>query len=69
MKPNETKPARRQFLIGATLGTAATAAVVITGKTQQQVTEDVANAALTSKETSGYRLTPHIAQYYDTTKI
>ncbi len=69
MKPSQTKPNRRNFLLGATLGTAAAAAAIVTGKTTEQVSAEV--AALTPADTgqSGYRLTPHIAQYYDTTKL
>lgn len=70
MKPSQAKPNRRNFLLGATLGTAAAAAAaIVTGKTTEQVSAEV--AALTPADTgqSGYRLTPHIAQYYDTTKL
>ncbi len=68
MKPNQSKPARRNFLLGATLGTAAAAAIV-TGKSTVGVGAEVAALAPAEPVSSGYRMTPHIARYYDTTKL
>ncbi len=72
MKPIESKPSRRNFLLGATLGTAATAAAIVAGVTNQssvQAAADHAAPAPADAGQSGYRLTAHIAQYYDTTKL
>ncbi len=69
MKSNQAKPNRRNFLLGATLGTAAAAAAIVTGKSTEQVSAEVAALAPVEEAPAGYRLTAHIAQYYDTTKL
>jgi nitrous oxide reductase len=70
MKSSETKPNRRHFLLGATLGTAATAAAIVTGKSVNTVGENAADAPVKAEaEQTGYRLTPRIQQYYETTKL
>ncbi len=69
MKPGEKKPTRRNFLIAATLGTATAAAAIVTGETSADVEKKVAGLAAGQTETTGYRVTPHIAQYYETTKL
>ncbi len=69
MKSNQAKPNRRNFLLGATLGTAAAAAAIVTGKSTEQVSAEVAALAPVEAAPTGYRLTAHIAQYYDTTKL
>ena len=67
MKTNDKNPSsRRNFLVGATLGTAGAVAAVVTGKSTEQVTAEVAGAVAKPK---GYHVTPHIQQYYETTKI
>ena len=69
MKP-EQKPEnkRRNFLLGATLGSAGAVAAVVTGGTAQVIEATVAAAPL-AKKPKGYHETPHILQYYDTTRI
>ena len=69
MKPNQSKPSRRNFLLGATLGTAAAAAAIVTGKSTDEVAAGVATIASAEPAAAGYRMTPHIAQYYNTTKL
>jgi len=69
MKANPKASNRRQFLLGATLGGAgviAGAAALVTG---QPVEKIVAAATPIKPESDGYRLTPHIQHYYDTTKL
>ena len=69
MKPVE-KPEnkRRNFLLGATLGSAGAVAAVVTGGSAD-VIEAVATADTKAKKRKGYHETPHILQYYDTTRI
>ena len=71
MKPESKSPtpnSRRHFLLGATLGSAGAVAAVVAGSSVGEVT-----VALTvenkPEKAKGYRLTPHIAQYYETTKL
>lgn len=67
MKTENEKPAsRRQFLLGATLGTAGAVAAAVAGK---HATESVAVAQTADVKPKGYRMTAHIQQYYETTKI
>jgi hypothetical protein len=69
MKPTNISSNRRSFLLGATLGTAgavAGAAALITGKSVEEILPPAAPEADTA---TGYRMTPHIQQYYDTTKL
>ena len=69
MKPVE-KPEnkRRNFLLGATLGSAGAVAAVVAGGSAG-VIEAVATADTKVKKPKGYHETPHILQYYDTTRI
>jgi hypothetical protein len=69
MKPTNPTSPRRHFLLGATLGTAATAAAIVTGKSTAVVEAEVVAGAKPVEEPTGYRMTPRIAQYYETTKI
>ena len=73
MKPESKTPSpaavpRRRFLLGASLaGAGAIAAVAAGGGTAQMVeTLTVDNKPAKPK---GYHVTPHIAQYYETTKL
>lgn len=68
MKLKDTTPMRRHFLLGATIGTAAAAAAVITGQSPAEIAAKATPTA-NDDQPAGYRITPHIAQYYDTTKI
>ena len=59
---------RRNFLLGATLASAGAVAAVVTGSS---VSESIDAQAVESKpiKPKGYHLTPHIAKYYETTKL
>ena len=66
--PAQPPTARRKFLLGATLASAGVVATVVAGGSATDI------GAATGSETKaakpkGYHLTPHIAQYYETTKI
>jgi nitrous oxide reductase len=71
--PNPTSPvgeqppriARRGLLVGA--GVAGAAAVAAGGLHRAMVAE-VGAAAPAAAEGAGYRLTPHVLRYYETTK-
>ena len=68
MKFKDTTPSRRHFLLGATFGTAAATAAIVTGQSPADLVAQATPAA-PNDEPTGYRMTPHIAQYYDTTKL
>jgi len=65
MKATRTKLSRRNFLLAATAGTAATAAAVI-GK--QQV-EQPSVAGADQPKDKGYQVTEHVQNYYRTARI
>ncbi|MBL8511987.1 MAG: twin-arginine translocation signal domain-containing protein [Betaproteobacteria bacterium] len=58
---------RRQFLLGATLGTAGAVVAVVSGKSPAG--DRAVAVAGGDAESRGYRMTAHIQRYYDTTKI
>ena len=61
------KPAnRRNFLLAAGLGSAGVAAAVVTAGKRAKVAATEPSAAA---EPSGYRASPHILKYYQTTKV
>jgi hypothetical protein len=69
MKPTNISPNRRSFLLGATLGTAgavAGAAALVAGMPSK---ETVVAALPADEAENGYRMTPHIKHYYETTKL
>ena len=77
MKPESKSPttapvaspaARRNFLLGATLAGAGAVAAVVAGGNVTQIAEAVTVQNKPAKA-KGYHLTPHIAQYYETTKL
>jgi hypothetical protein len=73
MKPESKTPtpapvARRNFLLGATLSGAGAIAAVVAGGSKTGIVETLAVASKPAKA-RGYHLTPHIAQYYETTKL
>ena len=69
MKPKSKMPTtRRNFLLGATLASAGAVAAVVTGSSVSESTEAQAVESKPIKP-KGYHLTPHIAQYYETTKL
>ncbi len=67
---DKSKNTRRNFLLGATLGTAgAVAAAVASGARQAlDVAAPVALAEPAVKP-KGYHVTAHVSQYYDTTRM
>ena len=71
MKPESKTPTpttRRNFLLGATLASAGAVAAVVAGGS---VTETIETKTGEKKplKPKGYHVTPHIAQYYETTKL
>ncbi len=67
---DKTKNTRRNFLLGATLGTAGAVAAAVAGGAKQAL--DVAAPvalAETGKKPKGYHVTAHVSQYYDTTRM
>ncbi len=71
MKPTNISSNRRSFLLGATLGTAgavAGAAALVAGKPIEDVAAE-GTVATEADTATGYRMTAHIQQYYDTTKL
>ena len=65
MKHPQTKVSRRSFLLAATAGTAATAAVLV-GK---KASESTPAPDKGSESKTGYQLTEHVRNYYRTAKI
>ncbi|HZT56885.1 MAG TPA: hypothetical protein VFA35_11705, partial [Burkholderiaceae bacterium] len=76
MKPSTPKPipplaeqpprvARRGLLVGAGV---AGAAAVAAGGLHRAMLAEVGAAAPAAAEGAGYRLTPHVLRYYETTK-
>lgn len=63
----DTTNKRRNFLLGATLGSAGAVAAVVAGGGVQEVLE--VSGATAVKKPKGYHMTEHIQQYYDTTRI
>jgi hypothetical protein len=76
MKPESKIPssapaapmARRNFLLGATLTGAGAIAAAVAGGSKTEIAETLTGATKPAK-TKGYHVTPHIAQYYETTKL
>lgn len=65
----ENKTNRRNFLLGATLGTAGVVAAAVTA-TVAPVAEVVeASAKVEPKKSKGYHVTAHIEQYYETARM
>ena len=68
MKPvDKPENKRRNFLLGATLGSAGAVAAVVAGGSATDVLSVAATP--TAKKPRGYHETPHILQYYETTRI
>lgn len=61
--------ARRNFLLGATVGAAGAVAAVVAGKQGAAPLAGVAAASEPAAKVKGYRVTAHIQKYYETTKI
>ncbi|MGZ5094970.1 MAG: formate dehydrogenase [Burkholderiales bacterium] len=65
MKTTQARVSRRKFLLAATAGTAATAAVIVAKKEI-----DTASPKDTSTQSGkGYQLSEHVRNYYRTAKI
>ena len=61
---------RRNFLLGATLGSAGAVAAVVTGGANETLDIAVPGATVVAvQKVKGYHLSEHITQYYDTTRI
>jgi hypothetical protein len=65
MKDAQHKISRRNFLLGAAAGTAATATAIVAKK--ESVTSEPGKDS--AKSGSGYQLTEHVRNYYRTAKI
>lgn len=63
----QTDVRRRNFLIGASLGTVGAAAAAVGGATVATSGSEVVEAAAT--EGDGYRETEHVRRYYSTTRL
>ena len=59
---------RRKFLLGATLAGAGAVAAVVAGGEATDVVETLTSETKSAKP-KGYHVTPHISQYYETTKL
>ena len=62
-----TSSSRRDFLLGAGLGTAAAAAAVAAVGTECRIPSGADEVA--PERSSGYRASPHILKYYQTTEV
>lgn len=67
---NENPTSRRDFLCRSVIGGAgAAAAIATTGSVSATVDMPPENAERTVTESTGYRLTPHIRDYYKTAAL
>jgi hypothetical protein len=64
-----TPNTRRNFLLGATLGTAGAVAAAVAGTNMADAPAETVAALTHKKKPRGYHVTPHIEQYYDTTRM
>ena len=65
-----TQPStRRNFLLGASVATAGAVAAVVTGTSVTKEAETVLADGTAVKKVKGYHVTPHIEQYYETTRM
>ncbi|MFM7293392.1 MAG: ubiquinol-cytochrome c reductase iron-sulfur subunit N-terminal domain-containing protein [Burkholderiales bacterium] len=69
MKPTNISPNRRHFLLGATLGTAGVVAGAVASVAGVPTGETIVAAPPADDAETGYRMTPHIKHYYETTKL
>jgi multidrug efflux pump subunit AcrA (membrane-fusion protein) len=65
----ENKTNRRNFLLGATLGTAGAVAAVVTATVAPVADVVEASAKVEPKKSKGYHVTAHIEQYYETARM
>lgn len=66
--PTPTPATRRNFLLGASLAGAGAIAAVVAGGKSTEIVETLTVENKPSKP-KGYHVTPHITQYYETTKL
>jgi hypothetical protein len=66
---SNTPNTRRNFLLGATLGTAGAVAAAVAGSNAVDAPAEAVAALTDKKKPRGYHVTPHIEQYYDTTRM
>jgi hypothetical protein len=66
--PLSTPAMRRNFLLGTAIAGAGAVAAVVAGGSATEILE---TASVDSKldKPKGYHVTPHISQYYETTKL
>jgi hypothetical protein len=69
MKPTNISPNRRHFLLGATLSTAGVVAAAVASVAGVQAEQTMVAAPPADDAETGYRMTPHIKHYYETTKL
>lgn len=65
----ENKTNRRNFLLGATLGTAGAVAAVVSATVAPVADVVEAAAKVEPKKSTGYHVTAHIEQYYETARM
>ena len=66
--PTPAPLARRNFLLGATIASAGAVATVVAGGGTSDIGETLSVGSKPAKP-KGYHVTPHITQYYETTKL
>jgi len=69
MKTKHSSATRRNFLLGATVGTVGAVAAVVAGKQSAAPAVVASVAADPAAKVKGYHVTDHIQKYYETTKI
>lgn len=72
MKPEskmQIPNARRNFLLGATIASAGAVAAVVAGGSATEIVETPPSVDGKTSKPKGYHVTPHISQYYETTKL
>jgi len=69
MKIKNSSATRRNFLLGATVGTVGAVAAVVVGKQATAPAVVASGAAVPAAKVKGYHVTDHIQKYYETTKI
>ncbi len=65
----ENKTNRRNFLLGATLGTAGVVAAAVTATVAPVADLVEVSATPETKKSKGYHVTAHIEQYYETARM
>lgn len=66
---NTTPSTRRNFLVGASVATAGAVAAVVTGSAAIDDAGAPQADGSPVKKVRGYHVTPHIEQYYETTRM